>query len=353
MEIEAKLKKIFSGAKIDLLLIKNGSEQDPNFKYLTGFTSGTFEDNFLIATRDKVSVLTSELEYETALSQAKEGTEVVNAFKSKEAFKKALSVIKGKSIGVNGDFLSFNDYNKIEKFKPSKIIDISENLIKARLVKSEEEIANIRKAASITKFAIMEVQKSIKAGMTELEVAARVDFVMKSLGASGNSFDTIVAFGKNTALPHHMPDQTKLNDGDLVLIDTGAKYNNYCADITRTFVYGKSNKRAEEMIKFVKSVQLMAIHMLRPGADAYIVGKKVKKYIDSYKGGIYKGKFIHALGHGIGLEVHDAPVFGNTPYRKIKKGMTLAVEPGIYFVGFGGVRIEDDVLIDKNGAIVL
>jgi len=353
MEVEARLRKIFSGAKIDLLLIKNGSEQDPNFKYLTGFTSGTFEDNFLIASREKVSVLTSELEYETALSQAKEGMEVVNAFRSKEAFKKALSVIKGKSIGVNGDFLSFNDYNKIEKFKPSKIIDISENLIKARLVKSEEEIANIRKAASITKFAIMEVQKSIKAGMTELEVAAQVDFVMKSLGAGGNSFDTIVAFGKNTALPHHMPDQTKLNDGDLVLIDTGAKYNNYCADITRTFVYGKSNKRAEEMINFVKSVQLMAIHMLKPGADAYSVGKKVKKYIDSYKGGIYKGKFIHTLGHGIGLEVHDAPVFGNTPYRKIKKGMTLAVEPGIYFVGFGGVRIEDDVLIDKNGAIVL
>ena len=353
MVIEAKLRKIFSGAKTNLLLIKNSDEQDPNFKYLTGFTSGTFEDNFLIASRKKVSVLTSELEYETALSQAKEGVEVINALGSKKDFKKAISVIKGKSIGVNGNFLSFNDYNKIKKFKPSKIIDVSENLIKARLIKSAEEIANIRKAVSITKFAIMEVQKSIKAGMTELEVAAQVDFVMKSLGASGNSFDTIVAFGKNTALPHHMPDQTKLNNGDLVLIDTGAKYNNYCADITRTFVYGKANKRAEEMIKFVKKVQLMAIHMLKPGVDAYAVEKKIRKYIDSYNGGVYKGKFIHALGHGIGLEVHDASVFGNTPYRKIKKGMTLAVEPGIYLVGFGGVRVEDDILIDKNGAIVL
>jgi len=353
MEIEAKLRKIFSGAKINLLLIKNSDGQDPNFKYLTGFTSGTFEDNFLIASRKKVSVLTSELEYETALSQAKEGVEVINALGSKKDFKKAISVIKNKSIGVNGNFLSFNDYNKIKKFKPSKIIDVGENLIKARLVKGVEEIANIRKAVSITKFAIMEVQKSIKAGMTELEVAAQVDFVMKSLGASGNSFDTIVAFGKNTAFPHHMPDQTKLNNGDLVLIDTGAKYNNYCADITRTFVYGKANKRVEEMIKFVKEVQLMAIHMLKPGVDAYAVEKKIRKYIDSYNGGVYKGKFIHALGHGIGLEVHDASVFGNTPYRKIKKGMTLAVEPGIYLVGFGGVRIEDDILIDKNGAIVL
>jgi len=353
MEIEAKLRKVFSGAKIDLLLIKNGSEQDPNFKYLTGFTSGTFEDNFLIASRNKVTVLTSELEYETALSQAKEGMVVVNALGSKEGFKKALSVIKGKSIGVNGDFLSFNDYNKIKEFKPSRIIDVSKSLIKARLVKSAEEIANIRKAVSITKFAIMEVQKSIKAGITELEVAAQVDFVMKSLGASGNSFDTIVAFGKNTALPYHMPDQTKLNDGDLVLIDAGTKYNNYCADIARTFVYGKSNKRANEMINFVKSAQLMAIHMLKPGVDAYAVEKKIRKYVDSYRDGIYKGKFIHALGHDLGLGVHDASVSGNALYRKIKKGMTLTVEPGIYIVGFGGVRIGDDILIDKNGAIVL
>ncbi|MGC8699640.1 MAG: M24 family metallopeptidase [Candidatus Micrarchaeia archaeon] len=353
MEIKERLSKIFSSLDIDVAVIMNSEFIDPNFHYLTGFTSGVFESNMLLATKNEVTLLTSDLEYATALSQKKSGMKILNVLSDKEKFEEEMSIIKGKRLGINGKFLSYSGYQFIEKYKPKSVIDISEALTKARMIKDNEELRNIRKAVSITKFAILEAQKSLKEGITELELAARVDFAIKSFGASGNSFDTIVAFGENTAYPHHMPDSTKLTYGDLVLIDTGAKFNNYCADITRTIVFGEQDKKFKEMFDLVKSAQLMAIHKLKPGADSYKIGKEVRNYIDTYANGKYKGKFIHALGHGIGLEVHDHAMFGKGPSRIIKKGMTMAVEPGVYVEGLGGVRIEDDVFIDKNGSVVL
>jgi Xaa-Pro dipeptidase len=353
MELKKRLSKIFERSKVDMIILYNDDEPTPNFRYLTDFKSGTFEENFLVATKEKEYLFTSDLEYYTAKSQSSGEIEVLNTLGNKKKFDKKFSMIKGKEIGINEHETSVAVYNFIKKYKPKGIKDVTKNFTKARLIKDDSEISNIRKAVSITKFAILEVQKSLREGLTELEVAAQVDFAMRSLGANGTAFETIVAFGKNAALPHHIPDSTRLKKDDIVLIDTGAKYNNYCADITRTFVFGKPDKEVDEMLKLVKSAQLKAIHMLKPGADAYLIYQKVKKYIDSYHGGKYKGKFIHALGHSIGLEVHDANVFGKTPYRHIKKGMTLAVEPGVYVEGFGGVRIEDDVLIDESGAIVL
>ncbi|MGC8776395.1 MAG: M24 family metallopeptidase [Candidatus Micrarchaeia archaeon] len=353
MNLKERLNRIFSGLDIDIAMIANSEFIDPNFHYLTGFTNGVFESNILLATKKEVKLLTSDLEYATAMLQKKEGMEILNAFSSKEKLEEEISAIKGKRIGINGRFLSYSGYQFIKKYKPKSIIDISDALTKARMIKDAEEIKNIRKAVSITKFAILEAQKSLKEGITELELAARVDYAMKLFGASGNSFDTIVAFGENTAYPHHMPDSTKLTYGDLVLIDAGAKFNNYCADITRTIVFGEKDKKFEDMFKLVKSAQLMAIRRLKPGADSYKINKEVRNYIDNYANGKYKGKFIHALGHGIGLEVHDHSMFDKSPSRIVKKGMTMAVEPGVYVEGLGGVRIEDDVFVDKDGPIVL
>ncbi|MGC8662476.1 MAG: M24 family metallopeptidase [Candidatus Micrarchaeia archaeon] len=353
MEINNRLDKIFSNADVDIILIVNGEFSDPNFHYLTGFTSGIFKGNILLATRKEVSLLTSDLEYTTALSQKKDNLNILNVLSNKNKFEEAMSSIKNKKVGINGNFMTYSFYQFIKKYKPKSIKDVSGAFTKARIIKDAEELKYIRNAVSITKFAILEAQKSLKEGMTELEIAAKVDFAIKSLGASGNSFDTIVAFGENTAYPHHTPDSTKLSYGDLVIIDAGAKFNNYCADITRTIMFGGQDKKIKEMLDLVKSAQLLAIHKLRPGADSYKISKEIRNYIDTYAGGKYKGKFIHGLGHGIGLEVHDSLVFANSPYKILRKGMIMAIEPGVYIKGFGGVRIEDDVLIDNNGAVVL
>jgi Xaa-Pro dipeptidase len=173
-----------------------------------------------------------------------------------------------------------------------------------------------------------------------------------SLGASGTSFDTIVSFGKNAALPHHSPDKTRLRKGELILIDAGAKDSNYCSDITRTFAFGKIGEGQKEMIDVVKEAQRMAIGAIRQGRDGREIHSLAENYLNETRGGKYKGRFIHALGHSVGLEVHDGPGFSKQK-NILKPGMVITVEPGVYVPGFGGVRFEDDVLITEKGSEVL
>jgi len=356
--IKPKLDRIFSKLDVDLILIKNNEVRDPNFLYLTGFTSGIYEGDVLIATKGTAYLLTSQLEYETAMSQKKIGLKVLNVRSSRKRYVNALSkFLKGKKVGINGSFITYSSFTAFEAFKPRAMVDVSKALEEARLIKDDSEVQNIRKAISITKLAIIEAKKYLKEGVTESTFAAQIDYIMKSLGATGLAFDTIAAFGKNAALPHHMPDETKLKAGDFVLIDTGAKYNNYCADISRTFIFGKAKQkdasRMEDMLKVVKEAQLKAIKAIKPGVSGAEVSEMVTSYINSYGNKKYSGKFIHALGHSVGIEVHDATIFSKSPKVKIKKGMVMAIEPGVYINGFGGVRIEDDILVTEDGAIVL
>lgn len=189
--------------------------------------------------------------------------------------------------------------------------------------------------------------------MTELQLAARFDFLQMGLGASSTSFNTIVCFGSNAAEPHHASGNRKLRKGDIVLIDAGGKFSNYCSDITRTFVFGKkANPRQARMIGTVAKAQKLAIGMIRRGVNGKNVHFAAKAFIDSAERGIYKDRFIHSLGHSIGIDVHDG--LGLGPQDNIlKAGMVVSVEPGIYVPGFGGARIEDDVLVTENGCEVL
>ncbi len=346
--------------RISSAVIINSGSQDPNFYYFTGFRSGLFESSILIVRKNSASLLTYELEYQDAVKQKFRGLEVINIAANPEAAKKVLDkAIKGKSIGMNGSFLPFGYYDSIEKrHKPKKIIDISESLTKARMIKDDEEIASIRKAAAITKKAMVLIQKHFKVGTTEKEIARRFNQISADLGSEMPSFDTIVCFGKNASLPHHSPDNTKLQKGDIVLIDAGAKYNKYCSDITRSFIFGKKSmedyKKKKEMYDAVKEAHDRAINAIKIGASFSSIHGIAADYINSKDNCIYKGKFIHALGHSLGIEVHDGPGF-SPGYTKIKaeENMVITVEPGIYIKGFGGIRIEDDVLITKKGAVIL
>ncbi|MEM0147306.1 MAG: Xaa-Pro peptidase family protein [Candidatus Micrarchaeaceae archaeon] len=349
---------MFDCKGIDKFVIANASTQDPNFRYLTRFRSGIFEDDILIVERNKVKLITSELEYATAVSQRLIGMQVSKVDKRnqkevKEALKKEL---QGKRIGINGAFMPAGTYLKLRReYKPAHILDASECFAKARLVKDKEEIASIDQAARITGKAMQRIGRYFKEGITELELARIFDRLSEELGSEKPSFDTIVCFGKNAALPHHMPDGTRLRNGDIVLIDAGATANGYCSDMTRTFIFGKDKriKQESEMMQIVKEAQRRAISEMKPGATGSDVDKAARSYIDSALGGKYKGTFIHSLGHSVGLEVHDG--YGLYPGSKtvLKEGMIFTAEPGVYVVGFGGVRIEDDVLITRHGNVLL
>ncbi len=360
-ELHARLRNVFEGQNApEKILLMNTGNSDPNFFYLTGFTSGLFEYSYLVADKSSETLFTSALEYDTALQQKVKGMEIVKIDDIKKFRSEMKALIGGTKLGINEWFMPYAIYNSIKKrYKPKKTIDVSKQLTNARLVKSIDEVKTIKKAVGITKWAQMLIQKEFKEGMTELELAAKFDSMSASLGSEEPSFKTIVCFGANAALPHHSPDATKLKYGDFILIDAGAKVRNYCSDITRTSIFGTDKSRIpdyekkQEMLKIVKDAQLAAMRLIRPGVHGSTIHEVAQKVIDGAKNGEYKGTFIHALGHSLGIEVHDGPGFSPGAKQELKPGMVITDEPGIYVEGFGGVRIEDDILVTDKGAEVL
>ncbi len=360
--LKNRIKRIFATARhVDVVLLANTNSEDPNFVYVTDLIGGLFEGNFLLVTRKGVTLFTSPLEYELAIGQLKNGIKVVK-LDSKKKIETLAKALKGKRVGINGNFVPYNSYKRIKKrLRIRKALDVSDAFEKARSVKSDDEIRRIRKASRITKKAIAETQKRLKTGVTEKEVAREFGDAILRLGADGTSFDPIISFGKNAALPHHSPDKTRLRYGDFVLMDVGVKVRNYCSDVTRTMIFGTDRSRINEyerkkrVIGIVRNAQKAAIASIREG----VIGSRphiiARDYIESADKGRYKGTFTHALGHSLGIEVHDSSGRFLSPGSKLilKAGMVSSVEPGIYIPGFGGARFEDDILVTRKGAVIL
>ena len=355
-----RLERIFAGSGVDALVLRNTDLMDPNFTYITGFTSGTFESNFMIAKRDGTVLLTNTLEYDTAMAQRPSSMKVVSVSGFKQLMSELQRNLKGKRVGFNGVFLPYRSYANIKKIaQPRTLVDVSEKLIAARDVKSDEEISRIKKANMMTRKAFMGIDDYLKEGVTEKEIAARFDYIMRENGADGLAFSSIVAFGKNSALPHYSPGDVKLRRNSFVLIDAGARYRNYCADMTRTIVFKPDRKsgsyrRMEEMIRIVQNAQRAAIAKIKIGVRGQEVHNLAAGIIDRAANGAYKGRFTHGLGHSLGIEVHDGGT-GFSPHvkEKLRENMIVTVEPGIYVPGFGGVRMEDDIIVRKDRAEVI
>ncbi len=358
----SRIKKIMGSAKADAVLLMNsGGNKDSNFLYMTGFTSGEFENSILIVLNNRMILLEYPLEYEIAKAQRPKEMTVV-LIKSRGQIESIFRrYLKGRTIGVNEGFLPYARYKRLKGLvKPKRMIDVSESFYKARSIKDAYEIDCIRKANSISKKSLKELQPKLREGMTEREAAGLLDYIMMKNGASGTAFESIVAFDSNSALPHHHPDNTKLKKNSIVLIDFGAKYNNYCADVTRTFMFmpdkkSQKYKKLMEMHRIVKDTQQKAFKRIREGAAGGEVSAAAGGYIDGAMNGRYKEYAftkVHGLGHAIGIDVHD-PGPGLYGKDKLKAGMVVSDEPGIYIMGFGGVRIEDDVVVTKNGAIMI
>lgn len=358
-----RLRKVFGNRDdVDAIVIINTNRADPTFYYLTGFIGdpGDFEDSIIVATRKRIFLIISPVEYQNSLDKKTEIMEVIDNRYSDEVTTRWLNkLIRGKRIGINAPFLPVRIYDNLKKaYSPKRIVDVSRELLEARLIKDKDEIRKIRKAVGITRTAMQRIRAYFKAGMTEQQLAARFNFIQMSLGAVEPSFRTIVCFGKNAALPHHSPDGTKLRKGDLILIDAGARVDNYCSDFDRTFFFRKASREQEEMVDVVKEAQRRAIAAMREGEKGSTIYDIANNYINNANNGRYRGRFIHKLGHSIGLEVHDGGIEENVfrLYKQeniLKEGMVLSVEPGIYIPGFGGARVEDDILVTKKGHIIL
>ena len=360
---EQRIKKIFKivesnvKEKIDFILLKNGTEPhlDLSFFYITGLEAGLFEGCALASYPDgETRVYTSKLEEQSAL-KGKDRFQVIT-FKDRDHLAKMLKKdlarsSNGSSIGINSNELTHKNFEDLKKLYPkAKFVDLSSAIVRARMVKDEQEIAAIKQAAQIASKAFPKLLDFLRDGITEYKVSAFLNATMQDLGAQGPSFDTIVAFGKNSAEPHYSPRDVKLRKGQFALFDYGAKFRRYCSDITRTVVYGKASKQQREIYQIVREANQLGIDASRVGVRAGEIHQKVSRFIDTTK---YKGRFIHSTGHTVGLAVHDGAVIHPAFKGTIEENMVFTIEPGIYIPGLGGVRIEDDIVIRKNKAEVL
>ncbi len=345
-------KRIFNYAReTDTILIINGNENsvDKTFYYLTEAKSGIFEGSMLIVKPDSITIVTSQLEEEAARET---GHRVIIANSRKEfddTLKRELSDVD--VIGLNYSTLSLEQYIRLMRTIPEKrFINVSASISECRRIKQESEIEKIKEAAKIASEAFEKFIEKLHDGMTERELAAEVVHEMMLLGAEGPSFDSIVAFGKNSALPHYTPQDAKLKRGDFVLIDFGAYYNRYASDITRTVVYGRATEEQKLMYETVLRAQEESMKAIKENVNGKDVDLIARKIIDDSQ---FKGRFIHSLGHGVGMDVHDHPALSPSYDFTLKENMVITNEPGIYVPGVGGVRIEDDVVVKKNGHEVI
>ncbi len=266
-----------------------------------------------------------------------------------ELLKKELKSKGVKRLGFDSNHINLNLYNQYKKALDFlEMVDVPFLVEEQRLCKTEEEITNIKEAVKITDRVLLEGQKEIKEGMTEKELANLLDYYHVKFGGEKPSFDTIVAFGENAALPHATPGDRKLKSGDIITVDFGCFYNGYCSDMTRTFFFGEP--KSQELIKIhdiVNEAGKRQMAAVKEGASTKEIDAIGRDYIKEQGYGEF---FAHGTGHGIGLEIHESPRLNNVSDFILKEGMAITIEPGIYIEGLGGVRIENDLIVRKEGA---
>lgn len=340
----------------EALLFVNSVEPhlDQSFFYVFEVASGLFEGSVALAHPDgTLEMTTSPLEEETAHIAAKADPSVtVHVLNSGERKKwLAEHLPKEGAVGLNFRELTHEDYLAVQAAVPGATLADASNAVKrARMVKDAREIAALRKAAEIGSRVATEIPTLLRRGMTELQLAADMEAMMKELGATGPSFTTIVAFGAHAAEPHYVAGPTALEPGSSMVCDFGAFYQRYASDITRSYRFGPSDPELRKVHETVEEAQREALAAVKPGVPGKEVHLAAQRVIDASP---WKGRFTHGVGHSIGLAVHDGYGMGPTTDERLEVGMAITVEPGIYLPGRGGVRIEDDVLVTATGAELL
>ncbi|MEM3673115.1 MAG: Xaa-Pro peptidase family protein [Candidatus Bathyarchaeia archaeon] len=247
------------------------------------------------------------------------------------------------------DTLNYENYKNLKKeLKGETKLKVQGSLVwELRKVKDEKELEFMRKAAELTMGGMKAAYETIKSGVKEYEVAAEIEYAMRKKGSWGTAFDTIVASGARSAFPHGGCTDREIRDGDLVVVDIGATYCFYRADMTRTFVAGTPSEKQRKLYEIVRTAQEKAFQTIKHKVKAKNVDATARKVIGEAGYGEY---FTHGLGHGVGLEIHEPPTLSSESKDVLAAGNVVTNEPGIYLVGYGGVRIEDTVLVQRGGA---
>jgi Xaa-Pro aminopeptidase len=320
----------------------------PNVSYLSGFSGS---NGLCLITRDRKIFLT-DFRYREQSRQEVKGMKIGIV---RDSLFEELSrgrMLRGlRRVGIEGNYIPYAEYRKLKKAFPSVAFVPSADVVESiAAVKDEEEIRNIKKAAGISDKVFEKVLEQLRPGIRELEISAEISYYHKYYGAERDAFETIVASGPRGALPHGPATDRKIRKGDFVTLDFGCVVQSYCCDITRTVAVGKPAKKLREIYSIVFDAQLQAIEAVRAGILAKDLDAVARNYISS-RG--YRKYFGHSLGHGIGLQVHEAPRISWLSSYPVQAGNVITIEPGIYLPGVGGVRIEDDIVVTNGACTVL
>ncbi|WNB93576.1 Xaa-Pro peptidase family protein [Bacillus sp. NEB1478] len=337
-----KARELFENYDMDALLITSNA----NRIYLSGFTGSS---GVLLITKNDAILVTDFRYSDQSREQAKDYKIVIHTAPIPEEIAKISKELSIKKIGFEQDHLTFAGYRTYEdqlSSSDTELVPVSGLVEKLRLIKDDSEIKIIKDAASIADAAFSHIIEFIKPGQTEREVSNELEFFMRKNGAASSSFNIIVASGYRSALPHGVASSKVIEKGELVTLDFGAYYEGYCSDITRTVAIGNVSDELKEIYQVVYDAQILGMKGIKPGMTGKEADALTRDYISSKGYGDYFG---HSTGHGIGLDVHEGPALSFKSDTILESGMIVTVEPGIYVSGLGGVRIEDDALITKDG----
>lgn len=309
----------------------------PNIFYYTGFTS---EDALVFITHDRQVLVTDSRYTEQAKIEAY-GFEIRDIT---EGVAKIASLLDCEILGFEEDVVTVSQLARFQKFG-KKLVPMQDKISRFRRVKDEREIRKIAAAESLGDAAFSYLLENFEYGMTERDAALTLEFYMRKNGASGTSFDTIVASGKRSSMPHGVATDKTIGVGDFVTVDFGCRLNGYCSDMTRTFAVKTCSEKQREIYDTVLAAQKAALNVIAPGVSCAEIDKAARDVIKAAGYGEYFG---HSLGHSVGIEIHERPAFAPKSEDVTEIGNVITVEPGIYIPGFCGVRIEDVVAIGEN-----
>lgn len=343
MQRVKKVQEKLSKYNIDALLVTNMF----NVRYLANFTGST---GLVVITKENAYFVTDFRYTEQAAAEAK-GFEIIK--NEGPIFEEVAKIVKNDKIeklGFEQENVTYSIYNIINELISCELVPVTGLVEKLREVKTDDEIALIKEAIDITEKAYDYILGFVKPGVTEIEVANELDFYMRKEGAQGVSFDTIVASGVRSAMPHGVASDKVIEEGDMVTIDFGCYYNGYVSDMTRTFAVGDPGEELKEIYEIVYQANKKVNESAKAGMTGAELDAIARDYIAEHG---YGPQFGHTLGHGIGLEVHEGPSLSFRNEDKLVVNNIVTNEPGIYVPGLGGVRIEDDLVIKENGVEVL
>ncbi|MQF87090.1 MAG: aminopeptidase P family protein [SAR202 cluster bacterium] len=342
-----KLREKLIELNLDAILISSNE----NRMYFSGFRGSA---GYLWITNTD-AILATDFRYTEQAKVEAPNYQIIRIISGSSWLKDAVTASNALRVGIEDHDLTLAGYNSIKAqlsdiaIKP-KLVSTGFTCNQLRAIKDSQEIDQLIQAINFSDQAIEIVGAKLKPGITEREISWELEKTMRELGADGLSFNTIVASGPNAAKAHHKPSERKLEAGDGVVIDMGALYQGYCSDITRTFVIGKASPEFRKIFDIVLSAQETAEATAKAGMTGAEIDYLARQVIDAAG---YENEFGHSLGHGIGIAVHELPGVGPNSINRIENGMVFSIEPGIYIEGWGGVRIEDLVLMENDCPRVL